>query len=173
MQVNAFKGVTELPYSIPVVLSLLSDTSNLHNWIFNCRHAERLSGLPADQVYLQFKGVWPASDRDVLVRRHASQLPNGGALVETREIDGHPAHPDYVRMRMLRNTFRLTPMPGEWTKLEFETQVDVGGMIPSWIANLVSTKAPRVTLEGIHSQIKRPQYQGQKMRDLPAGFLKD
>jgi hypothetical protein len=155
------------------VLSLLSDTANLHNWVFNVRQGSHLAGQPTANVYLQFKGIWPAADRDVLVKRQASQLPSGVVLVETREVEGHPEQEGYVRMRMLRNTFKLTPLPGQWTRIEFETQIDVGGLIPAWIANIVSTKAPRVTLEGIHRQINLPKYQGRTVSDLPPGFSKE
>jgi START domain len=173
MAVKAFKGVTEVHHTTPEVLSLLSDTANLHNWVFNVRQGSHLAGQPTANVYLQFKGIWPAADRDVLVKRQASQLPSGLVLVETREVDGHPEQDGYVRMRMLRNTFKLTPLPGQWTRIEFETQIDVGGLIPAWIANIVSTKAPRVTLEGIHRQINLPKYQGRTVSDLPSGFSKD
>ncbi len=173
MQVKAFKGVTEVPVSVPVVLALFSDINNGDKWIFNCRRAERLTGASADKAYLQFKGVWPASDRDVVASRQVSQLPNGDILYETRNADGLPEQEGYVRIRSLRSSFRLTPMPGEWTKIEFETQVDVGGLIPAWIANVVSLKAPRVTLEGIRRQVMAPQYQSKKLSDLPAVFLKD
>ena len=173
MPVKAFKGVTEVPHTATEVLSLLSDTPNLPNWVFNVRSASHLAGQPSANVYLQFKGIWPAADRDVLVKRQASQLSSGVVLVETREVEGHPEQEGFVRMRMLRNTFKLTPLPSKWTRIEFETQIDVGGLIPAWIANIVSTKAPRVTLEGIHKQIKLPKYQGRTASDLPPGFSKD
>ncbi len=172
MQIKAFKGVTEVPVSVPVVLALLADTPSGDKWIFNCRRSERVAGAGADKAYLQFKGLWPASDRDVLVSRQVSQLANGDILYETRDVDGHPEQDGFVRIRTLRTNFRLTPMPGEWTKIDFETQVDVGGLIPSWIANLVSLKAPRVTLEGIRRQVMSPQYQDKKLSDLPVAFLK-
>lgn len=173
MAVKAFKGVTEVHHTVPEVLSLLSDTANLPNWVFNVRQSMHLVGQPVAHLYLQFKGIWPASDRDVLVRRQASQLPSGVVLVETREVEGYPEQDGYVRMRLLRNTFKLTPLPGQWTRIEFETQIDVGGLIPAWIANIVSTKAPRVTLEGLHKQIQLPKYQGKTASDLPKGISKE
>lgn len=167
-QVKAFRGMTEVPYAANEVLSLLSDTPGLQHWIFNAKHAENPAGFPADHIYLQFKGIWPASDRDVLVRRQVSQQPSGMVLVESRDMSGLPENDAHVRMRSLRNQFRLTPLPGRWTRIEFETQIDVGGLIPAWIANIVSTKAPRVTLEGIQRQMKLPRYQGKSADELLA-----
>lgn len=173
MPVKAFKGVTEVHHTVPEVLSLLSDTPSLSNWVFNVRQATHLTGPHAGNLYLQFKGIWPAADRDVMVKRQASQLPSGVVLVETRDVAGYPEQEGHVRMTSLRNTFKLTPLPGQWTRIEFETQIDVGGLIPAWIANIVSTKAPRVTLEGLHKQVQLPKYQGKTANDLPKGFSKD
>lgn len=170
VQVKAFRGETDLPHTVPEFLSLLADVNNLPAWVFNGKHAERPAGQPAGVLYMQFKGVWPTSDRDVLAKREVSQLPDGSVLVETQQVAGYPEQAGHVRMPALRTTFKLTPLPNQWVHVDFETQVNVGGAIPSWLANMVSTKAPRVTLEGVQAQLKKPKYQGKTLADLPDGI---
>jgi START domain len=170
MQVKAFRGETDVPHTVPEFLSLLADVNNLPAWVFNGKHAERPAGQPAGVVYMQFKGVWPTSDRDVLAKREVSQLADGSVLVETQQVAGYPEQAGHVRMPALRTTFKLTPLPSQWTHVAFETQVDVGGSIPSWLSNMVSTKAPRVTLEGVQAQLKKSKYQGKSLADLPDGI---
>jgi len=169
MQVKAFKGDTDVHHTVPEFLSLLADVENFPSWVFNGKHAERPAGQPSGVVYMQFKGVWPTSDRDVLVKREVRQLPDGSVLVVSQQLEGYPEQAGHVRMPSLRTSFKLTPLPSQWTHVEFETQVDVGGAIPSWLANMVSTKAPRVTLEGVQAQLQKPKYQGKSLADLPDG----
>lgn len=182
--VNQFRGETEVPYSVLSVLALLSDVPNMKHWVFQCNDSSVPQGLPPDRMYLKFKGIWPASPRDVLLRTRVSQSPDGIVHVRSEAVEGQPLDPDRVRMPMLSNAFTLTPMPGEWTRIEFQTQVDLGGNVPTWLANLVSTRAPLLTLQGIRAQLPKPAYQGRTVKDMamhlfdgpapfvPAGHLK-
>ncbi|MES2089091.1 MAG: hypothetical protein V4532_03780 [Pseudomonadota bacterium] len=171
MAVKEFKGVTEVHYSILSVMALVGDTSNLNNWVFNCKLAEHPAGLPADQKYMQFKGIWPASDRDALVKTVASQKEDRSVVVATGHVGGYPVREDFVRMPYLANEFRLTPLKDGWTRVEFETRVDLGGLVPAWLAGIVSTKAPLVTLEGLQRELKKPKYQAVKSpKELPTEF---
>jgi hypothetical protein len=172
MAVKAFRGVTEVHYSTLAVLALLADIPNLPNWVYQCRSASQPAGFSPDHTYTRFKGMWPASDRDVLMRSTVSQLPDGSVMVDTHQVDGYLKQDDYVRIPYLHNTFRLVPLQGGWTRLEFETQVDLGGLVPTWIANLVSTKAPIVTFEGMKQQLPNAKYQIKSIDELPVYYLK-
>lgn len=172
MSVKAFKGQAEVHHTVPVVLAVLADIKGLPNWIYQCQHAEQLAGLSGDHTYARFRGIWPASDRDVLMRTTISQQDDGSVLVESRQASGHPEQDGFVRMPYLNNSFRLVPLKGGWTRLTFETQVDLGGMVPAWIANMVATKAPLVTIEGMQKQMKLPRYQIKSIDELPTYYLK-
>lgn len=169
MAVKEFKGVTEVHNSMLQVLAVVSDVSNLPNWIFNCKLAEHPADLPANQKYMQFRGIWPASDRDALVQSVATQKEDRSVVVTTTHVGGYPERDSFVRMPYLHNEFRLIPLKDGWTRVEFETRVDLGGLVPAWLAGLVSTKAPLVTLEGLQRELKKPKYQAVKApQDLAA-----
>ena len=171
MAVKEFKGETEVHQSMLAVLALLSDVSNLPNWVFNCKLAQHPAGLPGEQNYMQFRGIWPASDRDALVKSVANQKADQSVVLQTGHVAGYPVREDFVRMPYLANEFRLTPLKDGWTRVEFETRVDLGGLVPAWLAGLVSTKAPLVTLEGLQRELKKPKYQAVKSsKELPTEF---
>ena len=172
MAVNAFRGVTEVHASTLAVLALLADIPNLASWVYQCRSAEQPAGWSPDHTYARFKGMWPASDRDVLFKSTVSQLPDGSVLIDSRQVEGYAAQEGHVRMPFLHNSFRLIPLQGGWTRVEFETQIDLGGLVPTWIANLVSTKAPLVTLEGMRQQLPNAKYQIKSVDELPIYYLK-
>lgn len=165
--VKQFRGETEVPYSVLAVLALLADVPNMKHWVFQCEAASSPKGLPADRMHLQFKGLWPADPRDVLISTRITQTSDGLVHVRSQAVDGLPVDPARVRMPMLSNTFKLTPLPGEWTRIEFQTQVDLGGQVPTWLANLVSTRAPLVTLQGIQKRLPQPAYQIRSLKELP------
>ncbi|MFY9810302.1 START domain-containing protein [Aquabacterium sp.] len=171
--IKAFRGVTEVPHTALAVLALMADIPQLHTWVYQCRSARQVKNLPPEQTYARFRGIWPASDRDVLLVTQVSQQPDGSILVDSRNVDGYPLSDDDVRIPSLRNTFRLVPLKGRWTRVEFETQVDVGGLVPSWLANLVATDAPLHTLQGMRKRLdEHNKYQIKSIDELPTYYLK-
>jgi hypothetical protein len=170
LDVKAFRGVTELKANAWTVLALLSDTRNLATWIFQGHTSEHVEGTPLEQARLRFKGVWPANDRDVFIRTAVNQLPSGVIVVDSTNVADQPTQDCCVRIPLLHNVFRLTPLKGGWTRVEFETLIDLGGQVPAWLANLVSTKAPLLTLQNMQQQVKKPAYQGKTATDLPTFY---
>ncbi|MDE2402649.1 MAG: hypothetical protein KGL90_13385 [Burkholderiales bacterium] len=171
--VKAFRGVTEVQYPQLTVLALLADVPNLSSWIYQCKKAGHPDSAPAGQVYAQFKGIWPASDRDVLFQTSVSQLEDQVVFIHSVNVEGYPPQDDYVRMTSLNNSFRLTPLKDGWTRVEFETQVNIGGLVPTWLANLIATDAPVATLKGLRQQLQsKPQYQIKSVDQLPPHFRK-
>jgi len=170
MAVKAFRGVTEVRANAWSVLALLADTPNLANWVFQGKASEHPASQPPDQAWLRFKGVWPASDRDVTIRTNVSQQADAVIVVDSRQVDAQAAQACCVRITVLHNVFRLTPLRGGWTRVEFETLIDLGGLVPAWIANLVSTKAPLETLQAMQQQLKKAAYQGKSASDLPTFY---
>lgn len=170
MAVKEFRGLTEVHANAWTVLAVLADTPNLANWVFQGDSSEHPASLPPDQARLRFKGIWPASDRDVVIRTVLSQQANALIVVDSSQVDGQPKQDCCVRIPFLHNVFRLTPLKGGWTRVEFDTLIDLGGMVPAWLANIVSTKAPLVTLQNLQQQVKKPAYQGKSADDLPTYY---
>ncbi|MEY4764414.1 MAG: hypothetical protein RI907_1087 [Pseudomonadota bacterium] len=170
MAVKAFRGVTDVHVNAWAVLALLADTPNLSNWVFLGKASRHPDGTPPEQAYLRFKGVWPADDRDVLIRTTVAQLPDQAIVVESRDVAGWPRQEGCVRIASLKNTFKLVPLPQGWTRVEFETLVDLGGLVPAWMANFVSTNAPLDTLKALQTQVRKPAYQVKSPADLPQHY---
>jgi hypothetical protein len=170
MAVKAFKGSTEVHQTALTVLAVLADIKGLCNWVYQCKRSAQADGFSPEHSYMQFKGVWPASDRDVLIRSVVTQQADGSILVESRQATGMPPQEGFVRMPYLNNSFRLVPLPGQWTRVTFETQVDLGGLVPAWLANAVSTRAPLITLQGLQTQVGLPRYQIRSVEALPAHY---
>ncbi|WP_374257159.1 START domain-containing protein [Aquabacterium sp.] len=166
--IKDFRGQTEVPYSVLSTLALITDPRQMCSWIFQCAAASQPADRTADHVYLRFKGAWPSSDRDLLTRARIRQESDGTIVVDSREVGDYPTQAGAIRIPYLRNQFRLTPLKGGWTRIEFRTRVDLGGQVPAWLANFVSTQAPVATLEAIHRQLSRQPMSDRSMAGLPA-----
>lgn len=166
--VKAFKGVVELEASLTSIIAVILDVDNFPSWVFQCQSAERpLFGR--DRLYMRFNGIWPVSDRDVMLDNQFAQVRAGGTIVlhsvNVETLLGEER--GYVRIPALDNRFTLTPLNDGWVQVEFETFVDPGGNIPIWLANLVSTQAPLKTLRGLREQVKRERYINADPDDFP------
>ncbi len=170
--VKAFRGVVEVPHGPVPVLAAITAVDTFPEWIFQVQASEAVAGTGGARTYMRFNGIWPVSDRDVVLDNSVSQDPDSGA-VTLHSVNAEGARPPsegYVRIPALDNRFVVTPLADGWTRVEFRTFVDPGGKVPVWLANLVATKAPLVTLEGLREQLEKPRFKNAGKDDLPAIF---
>lgn len=170
--VKAFRGVVEVSHGPVPVLTAITAVDTFPEWIFQVQASEAVPGTGGERTYMRFNGIWPVSDRDVLLDNSVSQAPASGA-VTLHSVNAEGARPPsdgYVRIPALDNRFVVTPLADGWTRVEFRTFVDPGGKVPVWLANLVATKAPLVTLEGLREQLEKPRFKNADKDDLPAVF---
>lgn len=167
--VKAFKGVVELQASPAAVLAVITAVDTFPEWIFQNRDAERLTADHKERILMSFKGIWPVSDRDVVLANELSQDKASGVItLHSVNAEGYLAKRDgYVRIPALDNQFTIAPLADGWVRVQFETFVDPGGSVPVWLANLVATRAPLETLEGIKEQLKKPRFANATREDLP------
>lgn len=118
---------------------------------------------------MRFNGIWPVSDRDVVLANTLSQNEDTGSItLHSVNADGVLEKQDgFVRIPALDNQFVITPMEDGWVRVQFETFVDPGGSVPVWLANLVATKAPLETLQGLKVQLEKPRFANATRKDLP------
>lgn len=169
---KAFKGQVEVPFPMLTVFAVLADIERFPDWVYQCDEARLLPELGHDLSYVHIAGIWPVDDRDVVARTHITQNPDTLAIeVATIAADGLvPLRDNTVRMPALENSFLMEPLPDGWTRITFETFVDPGGFIPSWLANLVAVRAPRDTLEGMYALMPEARYQITSASQLPLAF---
>lgn len=166
--VKAFRGVVEVPQGPLAVMAVLTAVDTFPEWIFQAKGGHRLDKGVGEYIYMTFHGIWPVSDRDVVLKNSLSQDANGAITLHSREAAGEmPKQEGYVRIPELDNSFVVTALADGWTRVEFSTFVDPGGKVPGWLANLVSNKAPLDTLNGLKAQLQKPRFVNAGRDDLP------
>ncbi|MEE3321613.1 MAG: hypothetical protein VX258_13055 [Pseudomonadota bacterium] len=167
--VKAFKGEVELKASMTSVLAVITAVDTFPEWIFQNQSAERLTSDHKERILMAFNGIWPVSDRDVVLANTLSQDDASKTItLHSVNAEGFADKRDgFVRIPALDNQFTLTPLDDGWVRVKFETFVDPGGSVPVWLANLVATRAPYETLEGIKVQLQKPRFANATRDDLP------
>lgn len=142
-QVKEFRGEVDVPHPPLQVLKTLDHVEGFPQWVFRCKHSERIEGVG---VYLQIHGVWPVSDRDAALRSRVEVLSDRVVVRTDAEPDLRPQQKGHVRIPFLKNSFDVIPLPDGGSRIVFQTFVDPGGILPSWLSNMVAKQGPLETL---------------------------
>ena len=95
--VKAFKGIVEVKASMASVLAVLTGVDNFGEWIFQIKGAERLSADHQERIHMRFKGIWPVSDRDVVLANTLTQESGSGTIIlHSVNAEGFPPKQDGV-----------------------------------------------------------------------------
>lgn len=157
--VKAFRGVVEVPANITQLLAVSAAVDTFSEWVFQAKGGESMQ-QPEPATYIAFRGIWPVSDRDVVLVNSIEQSAQSGAVtLRSQLLEGAEERRGYVRIPAFDNSFVFTPLADGMTRIEFETFVDPGGRVPAWLSNLISNRAPLVTLEGMKEQLQKERFQ--------------
>ena len=158
-----FRGFGIINGSILQILAVLSDTDRHPEWVANCIET-RILEQKSDKDYIYYSSSaapWPVTDREFISR--ARVLVNDKAksiTIAGRELQDHakaPSDTGRVRMPFIRVTWYMKSLKkykGKKTWLSFRVHADPGGLIPSWVVNLVSKKIPYESIRNLRRQIK-------------------
>lgn len=150
--VKEFRGEVEVQDAPLRVLLALDKVDDFPRWVYHCKHGER---MPTGGAYMQFEGIWPAADRDVLVKSVPS-IKSDRVRIDTTHLDGMvPEQDDFVRIVKLENSFEVVPLPNGGSKVIFQTFVDLGGILPAWISNVVAKDGPLHTLNDLRTYLEQ------------------
>ncbi len=156
------KVTTLLKTSLSSLVSLVTDFPNNKKWIFLNKKTEILEkDYPHSWIlYNQTDAPWPVTDRDIISRTTLTQ----DSMTKIVTIRGvaipkyQPKDPNYVRIPFARSQWRFVPLKGSMVDVEFTLELDVGGNIPQWLANITATKGPYQTMRRFRKEIHRKKY---------------
>jgi len=87
---------------------------------------------------------WPIQDRDLVIELTITQPTAVTPLIiQAKSIDGIlPPKPHFIRVPYSVATWRVFPMPGNRSKLDYTFSLDPGGSIPGWLVNMTIATGP-------------------------------
>jgi len=155
-----FRGTTTIPADLYDIAAVLDDLDRYCDWQKRCVKARELAraGELDRHFYTRTGAPWPLHDRDAVLRGRTTGLAEGADVWVRFESVADPRWPPVdgvVRMPLTRGHWRLVRIDGARTRVEFQVQVDPGGIVPAWAARLSARQVPRDTLAGLRRHVPR------------------
>lgn len=158
-----FRAVMQIQASIEDFLAVMYDVASLPDWGHNIIESRLLSRPdPSRQTYYAVADApWPYKDRDAVYSNVISWDEITGTLIVSIELLDRTENSEGIYVRMDGKGFwQANKMADGKIEIIFQMQVDPGGAIKPWIANLFATDAPYYTMKGIRKALSNPKYKG-------------
>lgn len=165
MSFKEFKGSMKIEGKVSDVLSVLYDVDALKVWGHNLSRSELIErkGDSVQVYYAVAKAPWPYKDRDGIYRNKFSWDKELKILVV--EIDLiEPENDQYSDNGFVRmdgyGFWKFKELISGEMEVDFQMQVNPGGSIKAWVANMFVSDSPFYTLKGIREALKDEKYHG-------------
>lgn len=165
--IKTFRGVMSFDVADPSsLIALFNDYPAMPRWAHFISSASELGRKSPLDRNLRFLTSlpWPVSDREALVHATVKQDPltydvnitlaNAPTLL--------PPNPDFVRFPWFKGRFDFKVLAADRVEATYEVEIDPGGYIPAWMANILAQDAPYFTLDKLRRIHQRAEYQGKK-----------
>lgn len=163
MDFKEFKSNMILRGSLDQFLSVLYDIEGLSSWGYNVKSASLIS-READTIqvyYTEAKAPFPYKNRDgVYLNRFRWNPKERKLIVDIDMPEGLiPEKDNLVRMKGY-GSWVVREMDDGKLEITFQMQMDPGGNIPAWMANMFAGDTPYHTLLGLREAMEKEKYQG-------------
>lgn len=144
------------------LVALMKDVNNHKNWTYANKKAKILEKHSEFSwiFYGYSEAPWPVQDRDMVIHSTLKQdsvtkvIKNEGECIP----DYIPENEDVVRVPACHSLWTLAPLKDGKVLVSLEIKIDLGGSIPSWLINMVSTKGPYSTIKNMDEAVHKAPY---------------
>lgn len=163
MSFKEFKATMIIAGKVNDFLSVLYDVEGLTSWGYNLTMAKLIEkkGDSLQIYYAVAKAPWPYKERDGIYSNKISwDIQSKTLFVDIELLEtGFDANEDFVRMDGY-GFWRIKQLSSNEMEVNFQMQIDPGGSIKAWMANMVASDSPYHTLLGLKEALKNKKYQG-------------
>lgn len=163
---KAFKSTMIIEESVQAFLSVLYDVDNITTWAYKLKDAELLkrSGDSLQIYYAVVKMPFPYENRDgVYLNTFKWDSKTKSLHVEIELLENYMAAKK-AAVRISGNGYwKAQVLTSGKLEITFKMQVDPGGGIPAWMANIFADDSPYYTMLELRKVIKNKKYQDKTM----------
>ena len=149
---KTFKGTTVINASIHDFVYTLLDLNKYPDWGHNVKSARKLDrkGDTLQVYYSIAKAPFPYKNRDGIYRNRFDWNPEKNILLVSIEVLDDYIEEDEKYIRVKGNGYwKAEVLSNNKLNVTFLMQVDPGGTVPSWLANMFVEDTPFNTLAGL------------------------
>jgi len=164
-----FKASVTVKGKIADFVSVLYDIEGLTSWGHNISEA-KLFERPNDTIQIYYavaKAPWPYKDRDGIYKNTFNWSKESRLLTVEIELleDDRARNDNFVRLDGY-GFWKVKEISSDQLKIDFQMQVDPGGSIKAWMANMFVTDSPYHTMKGIRKAMSLKKYQDKTIEFL-------
>ncbi len=163
MDFKEFRSNMTVNGTVEQFLSVLYDVDGLSSWGYNVKKAHPVSsdGDTIQVYYAEAKAPFPYKNRDgVYLNRLRWNSKERELFVEIDMPDDLiPEKENLVRMEGY-GSWIVRELNDEKLEIIFQMQMDPGGNIPAWMANMFAGDTPYHTLRGLREAMQEEKHQG-------------
>jgi Polyketide cyclase / dehydrase and lipid transport len=158
-----FKAIGEIAAPSRAIALVIEDVEaypNFMPYMAECRRIKR-----ENNSLLSYQRISPkiCRDRDLVVRTYISSQSTPGGLVYSNRwesaSESMPAKkPGVIRVEQCQGSWLLEPITPYRTRATYSAYSDMGGLIPTFIANHFSLSAIGEIFAAVRKQVKEPKY---------------
>ena len=128
------------------LINILMNVEHFNEWVYHNKTSRLIKKINAyDLIYYSETHMpWPLSNRDVIIRLQikTDSLPRF-LMITGKSVSGlEPEHSSRVRVPHYSATWKVTMPTANTLHISYIVEVDPGGSIPAWIANMYAEKGP-------------------------------
>ena len=158
---KTFKAIAIVNGTIHQFIEALADVENLPNWAYNVKSAELLEKT-GDTLLIYYsiaKAPFPYKDRDgIYLNRYQWDSKTKTLEVAIKILDDYLEETDkYIRVKGA-GYWKIKVLPSNKMEVTFSMQVDPGGNVPSWLANMFVDGTPYHTMLNLKEIIESNSY---------------
>jgi hypothetical protein len=166
-ETNKVKVETIIETTLSELVALMKDTENHRNWVFLNEEASLIE--ETDDFNWKYYGrsdaPWPVTDRDFITDITLQQNPiDYSVIISSFAIPGFlPENEDCIRVPYATSKWTFNPIGNGSIHITLVLEADIGGKIPKWFTNLLVTKGPLTTMNGLVNELKTNKYKDVKL----------
>lgn len=159
---ETFKGVSTINTSIHNFISVLSNIEIFPKWGHNIKEAKLLerSGDSLQIYYSEAKAPFPYKNRDgVYLNRFRWESKKKTLLIDIEILEDYLALDEkFVRVKG-NGYWEVKELSKDTIEVIFSMQIDPGGSIPAWMANMFVEDTPYNTLINLKELLESDEYE--------------
>lgn len=159
---NEFRATTTATGSIRAFEAVLRDVAVIPDWMYSVK-SSRLLETRGDSVviyYTEAKSPFPFKNRDGIYLNRYRPQEDGQVLWVGIEIlpEYLEEEDDMVRISRGKGHWEARQTGPDRLEIDFQMQVDPGGSIPAWLANMFVVDTPFETLSALKEMMGKEKY---------------
>lgn len=161
---KAFRGVTELDYSLEEVVGALIDIGTYQSWMPDTKKVKILDQQSESFIvyYVATEVPWPVSDRDGVYQMKTSYNPDAAqAIISVKALPEYvEEYKNHVRVRKSDTIWKIKELAENRVSIDYSVAAEPGGSIPAWLVKMKLVSIPFETLDALKSQVAKGTYKG-------------